>query len=54
MIIKPLKFLLGDIENENQVTLLVGDYKNPIRDIKFLGQSSGSHFLISFVKELIL
>ena len=55
---KPWRFLQGDIENKNQVTLLVGNYKNPTRGIQVLhslhGQISGCHLLISFLKELRL
>ena len=58
MTVKPWRFLQGDIENENHVKLLVGNYKNPTQGIQVLhslpGHISGCHFLISFFKELVL
>ena len=51
-------FLQVDIENENQLTLLVGNFKKPTRGIQLLqnlhGQILGCHLLILFLKELIL
>ena len=32
-IVKPWRFLQGDIDNENQVTLLMGDYEKKQREV---------------------